>query len=591
MRTFLSLFLLTLFAFSLHAQDQPRITADEVLDHITFLASDSLKGRKPGTPESDVAAAYLRDQFRNYGLKPLADNGFQHFELITDVSMGENNRMEIDGETFTPGEDYTPLSFSENATVQAPAVFVGYGMEINNDSLQWNDYSDLDVSGKWAVILRGMPADDDPAGVFAGNVSERIKVMVARDKGAAGVIFVSGPAMAEEDVLMKMTYDKSAATAGIPVLQAKRSAIDAVISTFGKSVANAESRIKESMSPMVFSIPAVISATTDVEFKKAVTQNVVAMLEGSHPQLKDEFVLVGAHFDHLGFGGPGSGSRAIDTMAVHYGADDNASGVAGVLELAQKFASMKGQIDRSLIFAAFGAEEMGLIGSKFFVENSPVNIEKVVAMINFDMIGRLKDARTVSVGGTGTAAESENILDRLGRASRLSLKYSSEGYGPSDHAAFYSANIPVFFISTGAHEDYHTPKDRVEFINAWGQVEVLKFAQSLVEELANRDDRLTFQEAGPKNRARQGYNFKVTLGIMPDFTSSENDGLGVDGVRPDGPADMGGLEKGDKIVAIDGKPITNIYDYMGRLKKLEAGQTIAVDVMRNEKKKVLIIQL
>jgi hypothetical protein len=323
----------------------------------------------------------------------------------------------------------------------------------------------------------------------------------------------------------------------------------------------------------------------------ATTHNVVGWLEGTNPALKDEFVVIGAHYDHLGMGGPGSGSRAIDTVAVHNGADDNASGVAGLLELAQYFADRKNRPERSLLFIAFGAEEMGLIGSKYFVENPLIDLSKIMAMINLDMIGRLKDHRTLSVGGTGTSSRSEAILDDLAKASTLKMQYSKEGYGPSDHASFYGKDIPVFFITTGAHDDYHTPRDRAELINAEGEAEVVAFTADLAVALANFHERLVFMEAGPKERQRHGYNFKVTLGIMPDFAGSGDDGLRVDAVRPDGPAHAGGLLKGDKIVAIEGKPVGNIYDYMGRLKSLEAGQIITVDVMRADKKMVFLIPL
>jgi hypothetical protein len=292
----------------------------------------------------------------------------------------------------------------------------------------------------------------------------------------------------------------------------------------------------------------------------------------------------------LGLGGPESGSRAIDTTGIHNGADDNASGVAGILELAEKIVA-EGSFKRSVIVVAFGAEEMGLIGSKYFVKHAPVPVKNIKAMINFDMIGRLdKDSRSIMIGGTGTALESEDLLNSIAKDD-LAMGFSPEGYGPSDHAAFYSENIPVFFISTGAHTDYHTPQDDAEFLNYPGQKEVLEFSYDLIAELADRDDALTFQEAGPKERTKQGYRFKVTLGIMPDFTSSEDNGLGVGGVKKDGPAYKGGMLKGDIIVAMDGLPVKNIYDYMNRLKKFESGQVITVDVIREERKKVLIIQL
>jgi Zn-dependent M28 family amino/carboxypeptidase len=334
-----------------------------------------------------------------------------------------------------------------------------------------------------------------------------------------------------------------------------------------------------------------IKSNVDLVKDQAMAYNVVAMIEGGDPLLKDQFVIIGAHYDHLGMGGFGSGSRVPDTTAVHYGADDNASGVAAMIELAKYFAQPENKPARSLVFVAFDAEEMGLIGSRYFADNPPIDLAKVTAMINFDMIGRLKESNTISIGGTGTSLETTQILDRLAEKYPLQLAYSTEGFGPSDHAAFYSKNLPVFFISTGAHADYHTPRDNPESINAEGIVKVLDFSAGLVAELANRSEMLTFQEAGPSARGDHRYNFKVTLGIMPDMTSSGNDGLKVEAVRPGAPAASGGMLKGDVITAIDGNPVGNIYDYMGRLKNLEAGQVISVDIIREGKQEVLIIQL
>lgn len=591
MKKILALITVCVFIGSAIAQVDHRIAADEITGHISFLASDSLKGRKPGTLESRVAADYIRNRLADAGLQLMDEDGFQYFELVTGVKMGNQNKMNINGMLLEIGEDYTPLSFSDNASVTAPAVFVGYGFDISNDSVQWNDYSNLDVDGKWAVMFRGAPDAGDPTGKFRGNVKERMKVMMAKDHGAVGVILINVPTTDQNDELMRVQYDKSPATAGIPVIQLKYGILDSLMKTFGMNLENVAATIKSKMSPFVFSIPYEFSVQTDVIHQKARTQNVLAMLEGDHRELKEEIIVIGAHYDHLGMGGPGSGSRALDTIAVHYGADDNASGVAGVIELAEYFALADNQPDRSIVFLAFGAEEMGLVGSKYFVENSPVDLDNVVAMINFDMIGRLKEDKSIAIGGTGTSEETEDILDQLKARTTLQLNYSKEGYGPSDHAAFYTAGIPVFFISTGAHSDYHTPMDRTELINAAGQVEVLEFTAGLIGELASRDERLAFREAGPKSRSKSGYSFKVTLGIMPDFTGSSNDGLRVDAVRPDGPAHRGGMKKGDRIVAMDGKPVENIYDYMGRLKQFESGQTITVDVIRDGNKEVLLITL
>jgi len=289
-------------------------------------------------------------------------------------------------------------------------------------------------------------------------------------------------------------------------------------------------------------------------------------------------------------GGPGSGSREPDLEAVHNGADDNASGVAGIIEIAERLAAGKDMLKRSIVVVAFGAEEMGLIGSKYFVEHPIIDMNKVVAMLNFDMIGRLTEERSVAFGGTGTSVESEDLLNKYLEEYSLKGSFSKEGFGPSDHAAFYAEDIPVFFISTGAHGDYHTPQDDADMINYDGQKEVADFSYALIADVANRENALTYQEAGSKTRSTR-VSFKVTLGLVPDLTSSENNGLGVGGVRSGGPAEMAGMKKGDIITALDGMEVANIYDYMARLKKLEAGKVVSVDILRDGKKMVLLVQL
>jgi C-terminal processing protease CtpA/Prc len=238
---------------------------------------------------------------------------------------------------------------------------------------------------------------------------------------------------------------------------------------------------------------------------------------------------------------------------------------------------------------AFGAEEMGLIGSKSFVNNSPVPLKNIKGMFNFDMVGRLDTASMMlSIGGTKTALESEDILKKLNSGFELAL--SGEGNGPSDHASFYMQDIPVFFISTGTHPDYHTPDDDADRINYAGIKKVTEYTLEVATELANRDSALTFSEAGPKVQ-RRGGRFKVTLGIMPDYAGMDKRGLRVDAVSKDRPAEKGGMQTGDVITAINGKKVGNIYDYMNRLQSLEAGKTISVDILRDDAEMVLIIQL
>jgi hypothetical protein len=289
-------------------------------------------------------------------------------------------------------------------------------------------------------------------------------------------------------------------------------------------------------------------------------------------------------------GGPGSSSRQPDTVAVHYGADDNASGVAAVLEVAEWLVSESPE--RTVLFTTFGAEEMGLVGSKYFAENPPVDLASVQVMINMDMVGRLNEQRQLQIGGVGTSPGFTTLLDSVNQQYGFNLKFSNEGYGPSDHAAFYAHDIPVLFISTGGHPDYHTPSDNPEGINMEGAREVMQFVADLAVVLANKKERIAFTEAGPKvqgsSRGRRG---GITLGLMPDVTYDGNDGMPVMFVTEGKPAAVGGVQKGDVIVAIEGKSVGNVYDYMSRLDQLKEGMSIIVTVRRSEEMVDLVVRL
>lgn len=570
---------------------QQEITIDELHAHLGYLASDDLKGRKPGTEEGFLAAQYINLQFRQANLIPLGDDGFQYFKVATSISLGENNELIVGDMLVKPEEGYMPFAYSKNDEVSGHVVFTGYGFEIDTDTLKWDDYGNIDVKGKWVMILRGDPEPDNTNSNYINFSGDRGKVLTARDKGAAGILFVSGKNWDEKDQLVSLYYDKSISSAGLPVLQIKRDIADRILEGTEKTIDELEKRLNEQKNPASFNIEIQVKVKTQIFHDWVRTQNVVFMLMGSDPVLKDQYIVVGGHYDHLGMGGQGSGSRKPDTIAVHYGADDNASGVTGLIEIAEKLSFNRDSMQRSIVFIAFGAEEMGLLGSKYFLDNPLVKKDRIIAMINFDMIGRLNEDKVLIIGGSGTSIESEDIINKAASSYSLDLRLSPEGYGPSDHAPFYANDIPVFFINTGAHEDYHTPEDDIDKINFEGQKLVSDFAYDLITELANRDSTLTYQEAGSGNRGRRVSKFKVTLGIMPDFSVTDVDGLGVGGVRKDGPAYSGGMKKGDLIIALDGKPVNNIYDYMNRLKKLEPGQIITVDVIRDDEIKVLLIQL
>jgi aminopeptidase YwaD len=570
--------------------DNPEITTSELADHIGFLASDSLKGRYPGTPEDKVAANYILDHFEAYGLKLLGENGKQYFDVVTSIKPGENNSLQFDGFNGISGKDFTPFPFSGNDTISSTLVFVGYGFEIIQGDLIWNDYANQNVRDKWVLILRGDPELDSLNSIFANYSDDRDKAILARDKGVAGILMVSGIQYDSQDELVSMKSKQS--SAGLPVIHITRETANLIIRSSGKTIKELEERLNSIRNPLSFETDVEIVAVTEVLPEKVQTQNVIAILESTDTTFKNEFILIGAHYDHLGFGGTESSSRSPDTIAIHYGADDNASGVSAVIELAEKFASEKENLKRSIIFMAFGAEEMGLLGSKYFINNPLVKPDKIKTMFNIDMVGRLNKEQSLQIGGAGTSLEAKEILNPLSSGRNFKVALSDEGYGPSDHASFYGIDIPVLYFSTGAHLDYHTPNDVIDSINFNGLKSVTDYIYDIVAEVTNRDTYLTFREAGPKTGSSgQGRRKGVTLGIMPDFAGNVKNGLRADFVIPGRPADKGGMKKGDIIVAINGKLVTNIYDYMYRLSSLKAGQTITVEVKRGDKSEVLLIQL
>lgn len=571
----------------------PDITREELKDHITFLSSDSLKGRYPGTPEMEIAALYIQKAFKDAGLELIGEEGLQEFEVTTDISRGENNTLSFNDVDYEAGKDFVPYAFTSNSALDAEIVFAGYGFNFNKNGLEWNDFNGIDVEGKWVLMLTGDPEIDSANSVFAAYSGDREKTLTATDAGAAGVLLVSGPVMDQRDKLISLHFDKSMGNSGVPVLNIKRSIANALLAKSGMTVEKLEEMLNSNRQSISFPLNESLKASSEVNQVKVNTHNVLAFLEGSDPILKEEIIVIGAHYDHLGFGGPQSGSRMPDTVAVHNGADDNASGVAAIIEILEKLSAHKKELKRSVLVIAFSAEEMGLLGSKYFVNHPSFELSQLKAMINLDMVGRMKEDNGILMAGVGTSVEAEELLEELESVdTTLNFGYSPDGYGPSDHAAFYAENVPVFFLSTGAHDEYHTPFDDVEKINIEGEKRLADYSYALMYNLATREKSLTYQEndmTDQRKRGRRG--FSVTLGIMPDYAGAENTGLRIDGLRKGGPADKAGMKKMDVIIAIDGKVIKNIYDYMHRLNTLEKGKTASVDVLRDGEKVVLLVQL
>ncbi len=551
--------------------------------HIQYLASDDLQGRFPGSQGDSLAGEYISKQFSQIGLETRQ----QEFSFIKGVKKGPENRLEINGQVIDD-RHYTPFPFSKDTLVTAGVVMAGYGMSVKTDSFEWNDYADVDVKGKWVLVLRGTPGIPGYESFFSTGADDRDKAMLAFDHGAAGILLVSGFTGQARDSLVEASVYQ--ASLDIPALNIARPLADTLLKAAGISLADIESAARTSGKSQSVFINTAVTAQSHIEKVTGKTRNWYAILEGSDPILKREYLVIGAHYDHLGTGGPGISSRRPDSIGIHNGADDNASGVAAMFEIG---AALKedGPVRRSVILVAFGAEEMGLLGSKSFVNNPPVELAAITAMINLDMVGRLDTARGLQIGGTGTSVEADSLIALANRPSGLRLKPGREGGGPSDHASFYAKDIPVFFITTGAHIDYHTPHDDAERINYEGLQTVTGFTFRLASAIANAPARLVFRESGPKEEAMPSQRFRVTLGFMPDFSATDVEGVRVDLVTKGKAAERGGIKNGDIITAIDGRAVKNIYDYMYRLSKLNRNQIISVELLRDGKKEVLIIRL
>jgi aminopeptidase YwaD len=565
--------LLLAVAVGVLAQQPNRIEKD-----VKYLASDALEGRRTGTKGATEAARYIASEFLRLGLKPLANatakgsesRYLQQFPYVAGVKLGKANAFSFGNDKLQPDTDWLPLGFSSSAKVEGGLVFVGYG--ITASELNHNDYASANATGKIAIALPGTPDGANPHGRFARFEPVRWKAVAARNAGAKALIVIARETNFKDDRLTKLAYDNMAGDAGLPVIVVSREAADRLFKASGVSLSQLE------QSATSRSLTGEVSLTTDIVRNEVPAYNVIGMLEGSDPLLKKETIIIGAHYDHLGRGG--DGSLAPNPGDIHYGADDNASGTAGVLELARLFTAQNPKPKRTIVFMAFGGEEEGLLGSNYYVNHPLLPLANTVAMINMDMIGRMKDRRLV-IGGVGTAKEWRDIMAAdTEKPFRLTL--NEDGFGPSDHSSFYAKQIPVLFFWTGTHNDYHKPSDTFDKINYDDEVLILKMVARIVNQLDAADKRLTYATAKSDAAPRTG-GFRVYLGTIPNYADS-NDGLLIDGVRDDSPAAKAGLKAGDKIVKIGTQEIKNVYDYTAALGEMKAGEEYVVEIKRGEQK-------
>lgn len=560
------------------------VSTNDILQHFQFLASDAMKGRYSGTKESLIAAEYIRNQFKSAGLTLMFDNGLQHFDMTSKMVPGKNNSLRLNNTSFKYGKDFLTYSFSSNDTLSAQLVFAGYGLNVRKDSLVWKDYKDIDVKNKWVMIFTGDPGSDTEKNPWHKYASERSKVLQAHDLGAAGVIIVMSAKDYPADKLEGDIVDLGYNTVDIPSIRITRKMADILLKSKNLTITALESELKQSMKPHSCDLGITVTASTDLQRTRVDTRNVVAMQPGSDSSLKNEYIVIGAHYDHLGVIADASDLKKSPQKKIHYGADDNASGTIGLIELAKLLAADKNNIKRSIIFIAFDGEEEGLLGSNYFVSHLPVDKKKIRLMINFDMIGRLNvEQKLLIVNGTGSFIESDSILHLYSNSSGLKVKLSAGSFSGSDQFSFYSEKIPVLFFFTGVHEDYHTPNDVISKINLEGEKLVIAYAANVIEDFANTNAKLKFKEDGADQNGSPR-RYKVTMGVIPDFIYSEQNGFKIDGAKKESPAEKAGMIKGDLIQAIDGKVVNSIQDYMQRMENVEPGQTIEVEFIRNNVK-------
>lgn len=577
-KLFLLLFALVGFSFAQNLHN-PDITAPEIQSHINYLASDELQGRMTGTPELYKAADYLKKEFESYGLKPLFDGSyFQEFPFIEKLELGTNNFLSIDiKKGITPGgydaklkDEFIPLSFTDNQTAEGELVFAGYG--ISAKDLNYDDYANIDVKDKIVVVFRNHPDMKSPHSKFEQYSSLRYKTTNARDKGAKGIIFVNTNEK-PDDQLIALKYDNAAKISEICAVQIKRDILNFI------PLNDLQNEIDSTLTPNSFKVDptATITITTEVNEVKGKSVNVGAYVEPVNDKYPDEYLVIGAHFDHLGWGT--ENSLYTGAPMIHNGADDNASGTSGILELAEKFAAAKDKINRKIVFISFSGEELGLLGSAYVVNHFPLPIEKDIAMLNMDMIGRLNDKNDLIVYGTGTSSNWKSILDDKNEYD-FTLTFNDEGFGPSDQSSFYGKKIPVLFFFTGTHSDYHKPSDDADKINSKGEEKVVKYVYDIASTIANTDKIPDYISVERKDTGRMGGS-RVYVGTVPDF-AGDVDGYKLGGVTDGSPAAKAGLKAGDIIIQFGDKKISNIYDFTYAIGNYVPGDKVNVIVKRGD---------
>ncbi len=541
-----------------------KLAPDRIHADVVWLADPAREGRGIGSAGLDAAGAYLERRMRELGLLPVQDESYRRvFNVAVAVRLENSSSLSIGGVALAPNE-FTAPGFSASSTVEGPLVLAGYG--IADAGAGRDDYAGVNARGRIALVRRFVP-ENDPK--FFSTESQRrfgdlrYKAWVAREHGAKGLIVVDWPdstQLPEEARLPSPQAEGS--EAGIPVALVSRSAVRGVMPLLaaGKQV------------------PARLSIALTVERRP--TFNVVGRLAARAKDRLPGTVVIGAHYDHLGMGG--RFSLAPDRWEVHPGADDNASGVAAILEVAHDLSARSSELRRDVIFVAFSGEESGVLGSAEFARSKA--IEDVVAMLNLDMVGRMRHNR-LHVLGSESAAEWSALVGAACTAARVDCSLTGDGYGPSDQTPFYGAGIPVLHFFTGAHSDYHKPSDVAERINAAGAAQTAQIVARVAQDVAGREERLSYRKVPAPAPMGDRRSFGASLGTIPDYGGPPTGqrGMLLSDVRPGGAADLAGMRRGDILVRVGTHSIGGVEDLMYVLQSSKPGETVLIAVLRDGK--------
>jgi hypothetical protein len=539
---------------------------DGPMAHVRYLADDALEGRDTGSPGARCAADYIAGTFQALGLQGAGPDGsyFQTFQARMGSVLGSENHLSAGGQAMELEGSWIPFGFASSGSVAGELIYGGPGVSMPGSEL--DRYAHLDIQGK-IVVVEGANPHGGQGGSVAGDPHH--KASIAAGRGAAAVLI-----LLEEGQPLPSPEREERPSVRIPALAISGGSAEAI-----RRAAQAEEAVQ---------------ITTAVEPRMVEVRNVVAMIPGRERGGAGEVVVVGAHYDHLGHGG--DSSLAPDSRGIHNGADDNASGTAALMEVARHLKASGTAPERTILFLAFTGEERGLWGSGHYVSEPLLSLENTVAMVNMDMVGRLRE-NTLTVYGTGTAQEFPSLLEEVNtlQPTPFTLASIPDGYGPSDHQSFYGAQIPVLMLFTNTHADYHTPADDWELINGEGLERISRFASDMTGRLAGmggEEVAVTYQsgagnphgamaaaaeeeEGGRPSRGNGAY-----MGTIPDMTPQDF-GVRITGVREGSPAEDAGLHGGDVIVEFGGHEISDLYAYTYALREFQPGDEVVVVVLRN----------